>query len=123
MSSHHPIRVFLVDDVPELRMLVRLTLTEDPDIVVVGEAENGRAGVEGVAQAQPIQSGLPRNHSLAGLMKPQCRSKPSVRPVAFAQTSPASGRIEAELTLGFYSCKRLLGITTHCSWSIPWSGQ
>lgn len=53
MSAHRPIRVFLVDDVPELRMLVRLTLTEDPDIVVVGEAENGRAGVEGVAQAQP----------------------------------------------------------------------
>jgi len=48
-----PIRVFLVDDVTELRMLVRLTLEEDPDIIVVGEASNGREGVETVAAANP----------------------------------------------------------------------
>jgi DNA-binding NarL/FixJ family response regulator len=47
------IRVFLVDDVTELRMLVRLTLEEDDAIEVVGEASDGREGVEGVAATQP----------------------------------------------------------------------
>ena len=47
------IRVFLVDDVPELRLLVRLTLEEDPGIEVVGEASNGRDGVDGVAATTP----------------------------------------------------------------------
>src|SRR4051812_50094816 len=54
MSPHAPkIRVFLVDDVTELRMLVRIALEEDADFEVVGEAANGRDGVEGGAEAQP----------------------------------------------------------------------
>jgi DNA-binding NarL/FixJ family response regulator len=53
VSADSKIRVFLVDDVPELRLLVRLTLEEDPDIEVVGEASNGRDGVEGVADTSP----------------------------------------------------------------------
>ncbi|MFL5840787.1 MAG: response regulator [Thermoleophilaceae bacterium] len=47
------IRVFLVDDVKELRMLVRMALEDDPEIEVVGEASTGREGVEGVAATQP----------------------------------------------------------------------
>jgi DNA-binding NarL/FixJ family response regulator len=47
------IRVFLVDDVSDLRALVRIALEEDADFEVVGEAANGRDGVEGVAEAQP----------------------------------------------------------------------
>jgi DNA-binding NarL/FixJ family response regulator len=47
------IRVFLVDDVRELRRLVRLVLEEDPAIEVVGEASDGREGVEGVGRVQP----------------------------------------------------------------------
>jgi CheY-like chemotaxis protein len=47
------IRVFLVDDVRELRRLVRLVLEEDPSIEVVGEAGDGREGVEGVGETQP----------------------------------------------------------------------
>jgi CheY-like chemotaxis protein len=47
------IRVFLVDDVRELRALIRLVLEDDPAIEVVGEAGDGRDGVEGVARAQP----------------------------------------------------------------------
>jgi DNA-binding NarL/FixJ family response regulator len=53
MNADQKIRVFLVDDVNELRMLVRLTLEEDPQIEVVGEARDGRAGVAGVAETQP----------------------------------------------------------------------
>jgi DNA-binding NarL/FixJ family response regulator len=45
--------VVLVDDVPELRLLVRLTLEEDPGIEVVGEAANGRQGVEVVSATDP----------------------------------------------------------------------
>jgi DNA-binding NarL/FixJ family response regulator len=53
MAAPDKIRVFLVDDVTELRLLVRLTLEEDPEIEVVGEASDGHAGVEGVAETQP----------------------------------------------------------------------
>jgi DNA-binding NarL/FixJ family response regulator len=53
MAGPEKIRVFLVDDVSELRLLVRLTLEEDPGIEVVGEASDGHAGVEGVAETQP----------------------------------------------------------------------
>jgi DNA-binding NarL/FixJ family response regulator len=47
------VRVFVVDDVIELRMLVRAALEEDPEIEVVGEAADGRGGVEGVGETQP----------------------------------------------------------------------
>ena len=53
MSEAAPIRVFIVDDVTELRTLLRLTLEEDPSIVVVGEAANGHEGAQGVARVQP----------------------------------------------------------------------
>src|SRR4051794_620138 len=53
MNEENPIRVFLVDDVQELRLLVRIALEEDPKIEVVGEAANGREGVAGVAETQP----------------------------------------------------------------------
>jgi DNA-binding NarL/FixJ family response regulator len=53
MPETRPIRVFLVDDVRELRMLLRLELEEDPRIEVVGEAADGLEGVEGVARVQP----------------------------------------------------------------------
>ena len=53
MTANGKIGVFLVDDVVELRTLVRLSLEEDPDIEVVGEASNGREGVQGVGETQP----------------------------------------------------------------------
>jgi DNA-binding NarL/FixJ family response regulator len=48
-----PISVYLVDDVPELRELIRLGMEEDPDFEVVGEAEDGRGALEGIAQTRP----------------------------------------------------------------------
>jgi DNA-binding NarL/FixJ family response regulator len=53
VSDVRKIRVVLVDDVPELRLLVRVTLEEDPAIEVVGEASNGREGVEVVQATDP----------------------------------------------------------------------
>lgn len=47
------ISVFLVDDVPELRELIRYGLEGDEDFVVVGEAGDGAAAIEGVAETRP----------------------------------------------------------------------
>jgi DNA-binding NarL/FixJ family response regulator len=48
-----PISVFLVDDVAELRELIRWGMEEDPDFQVVGEAGDGRAAIEGIARTRP----------------------------------------------------------------------
>ena len=47
------VRVFLCDDVPDIRMLMRFALEEDPSLNVVGEADDGVAAVEGIASMQP----------------------------------------------------------------------
>ena len=52
-AIHHPIRIFLCDDVPAFRTLLRYTLEEDPDLQVVGEAGDGASGVAGVRDTQP----------------------------------------------------------------------
>jgi len=51
MSS--ALRIFLCDDVPELRALLRYGLEEDEDLQVVGEAGDALAGIEGVSDLQP----------------------------------------------------------------------
>lgn len=48
-----PITVFLVDDVPDMRMLLRLVLEADPELRVVGEAGDGAVAVEEIGRAQP----------------------------------------------------------------------
>jgi DNA-binding NarL/FixJ family response regulator len=48
-----PISVFLVDDVPELRELIKFGMEEDPGFKVVGEAGDGRSALEGIAETQP----------------------------------------------------------------------
>jgi DNA-binding NarL/FixJ family response regulator len=53
VSDGAKIRVVLVDDVPELRLIVRLRLEDDPEIDVVGEAANGRDGVRVVQETNP----------------------------------------------------------------------
>jgi DNA-binding NarL/FixJ family response regulator len=47
------ITVVLVDDEPGVRLLARLTLEEDGGIEILGEAANGRSGVELVSAMQP----------------------------------------------------------------------
>ncbi len=47
------ISVFLVDDVPELRELIRYGLEGDDDFAVVGEAGDGAAAIEGIAETRP----------------------------------------------------------------------
>ena len=48
-----PLRVFVADDVPDMRALVRFALEEDTDVIVVGEAGNGVEAVQGVTETQP----------------------------------------------------------------------
>ena len=47
------ITVFIADDVPELRELIRFGLEEDADFVVVGDAADGRGAIEGVELHAP----------------------------------------------------------------------
>jgi CheY-like chemotaxis protein len=53
-TSHDaPIDVVVCDDVAELRGLFRVELEQDGDIRVVGEAEDGRAALQMVAELPP----------------------------------------------------------------------
>jgi DNA-binding NarL/FixJ family response regulator len=48
-----PIRVVVVDDSEDLRLLLRMALEEEPDFTVVAEAPDGATGVEAVAEHTP----------------------------------------------------------------------
>ena len=48
-----PISIYLCDDVPELRALLRFGLEEDPGLKVVGEAGTALEAIEGVRSLRP----------------------------------------------------------------------
>jgi DNA-binding NarL/FixJ family response regulator len=48
-----PISVVVCDDVPELRRLARLVLEEGDEMVVVGEASDGREAIQVIEEHQP----------------------------------------------------------------------
>ena len=52
-TEERPISVFLVDDVPELRELIRFGIEDDPGFEVVGEAGDGRSALAGIAEKRP----------------------------------------------------------------------
>jgi DNA-binding NarL/FixJ family response regulator len=52
-AERAPISVYLVDDVPELRELIKFGLEDDPDFEIVGEAGDGRTALEGIAKTHP----------------------------------------------------------------------
>lgn len=45
--------IYLCDDVPELRQLLRVILEEDPSLRVVGETGDAQVGIEEIAELQP----------------------------------------------------------------------
>jgi DNA-binding NarL/FixJ family response regulator len=53
VTEQGPISVYLVDDVPELRELVKYGMEDDPGFEVVGEAGDGRSALEGIATTRP----------------------------------------------------------------------
>jgi DNA-binding NarL/FixJ family response regulator len=52
-TERAPISVYLVDDVPELRELIKYGMEEDPGFEVVGEAGDGKSAIEGIAETRP----------------------------------------------------------------------
>ena len=48
-----PVRVFVCDDAPEHRALVRAVLADEPDLEVVGEAIDGATCLTGLALTRP----------------------------------------------------------------------
>jgi DNA-binding NarL/FixJ family response regulator len=47
------VNVYLCDDVPELRQLLRIILEEDPGLRVVGESGDAQVVIEEIAELQP----------------------------------------------------------------------
>jgi DNA-binding NarL/FixJ family response regulator len=47
------VHIYLCDDVPELRQLLRIILEEDPELLVVGETGDAEIGIEEIAELQP----------------------------------------------------------------------
>jgi DNA-binding NarL/FixJ family response regulator len=52
-ASDTVLTAVVVDDTPDIRMLTRLALEMDSSVRVVGEAENGRDGIDVVERHQP----------------------------------------------------------------------
>jgi DNA-binding NarL/FixJ family response regulator len=86
------IRVVLCDDAPSFRALLRYTLDEDPDVVVVGEAGDGEAGLAAVAALRPdvvlLDISMPRVQGLDAIGAMLARS-PGSRIVALSGFSAA----------------------------------
>lgn len=52
-DAKHPIRVFIVDDHPVVRLGLRQLLAQDPDIEVCGEAEQVKEAIDKLDKARP----------------------------------------------------------------------
>jgi DNA-binding NarL/FixJ family response regulator len=81
------ISVFLVDDVPELRELIRYGIEEDPAFEVVGEAGDGRSAIEGISESRPaavlLDLSMPDMNGLEAI--PEIRSRqPEVAIIVFS---------------------------------------
>jgi DNA-binding NarL/FixJ family response regulator len=94
------IRVVVCDDAPGFRALVRYALDEDPDLVVVGEAGDGEAGLAAVAALRPdvvlLDISMPRLQGLDAIGAMLARS-PGSRIIAlsgFAAADMADAAIE-----------------------------
>jgi len=76
-----PISVFVVDDVPELRELIRFGMEQDPAFEVIGEAGDGRSALEGIAETRPgavlLDLSMPDMNGLEAIMEIR-RNDPNV---------------------------------------------
>ena len=102
-----PITVFVCDDVAPLRRLIRAKLEEGGDLLVVGEAEDGLAGVAGIAELQPdvalLDISLPKLDGLAAIPRIK-RAAPDTAIILFSgfsaeRMAPAAAALGADLYL------------------------
>jgi DNA-binding NarL/FixJ family response regulator len=95
-TYHVALRVFLCDDSPGFRALVRAVL--NGDVEVVGEAGDGRTGVEGVAATAPdvlvLDLRMPGVDGFAALdAVSELPSPPRVLVVSATPQDEAAGRL------------------------------
>jgi DNA-binding NarL/FixJ family response regulator len=95
--GHGAMRVFLCDDVSDMRLLMRLTLEEEPDLEIVGEADCGDSALEAIPEAAPdvavVDLSMPGMSGL-DLIPRVRRLAPSTGIVAY--TALVSPRVEAQ---------------------------
>jgi DNA-binding NarL/FixJ family response regulator len=96
------VRVFLCDDVAEIRVLMRFTLEEDERLEVVGEAADGEGGVTGVVDTRAdvilLDLSMP---GMDGLEAIQRLLESSPRTAIVVLSGFSAGRLgEAALQLG-----------------------
>ena len=98
-----PIRVVLVDDSADLRLLVRLALEREADFTIVAEAGDGDAGVAAVAAHKPhlvlLDIAMPVMDGLQALTLIREESPGSIVVMLSAFTG-SSGAIDRALALG-----------------------
>src|SRR3954471_439433 len=103
VATAGPIRVVVVDDSYDLRLLVRLALEREADFTIVAEAADGSAGVEAVGAhkphlvlldiAMPVMDGL----QALTLIREECPGSIVVMLSAF---TGSSGAIDRAMGLG-----------------------
>ncbi len=102
-----PIRVLVVDDSATMRGLIRLTLSRDPDITVVGEAANAMEARESIKALVPdvmtLDVQMPKMDGLEFLEKVM-RLRPFPVVMVSGQTAQGSQATIAALELGAVSC-------------------
>jgi DNA-binding NarL/FixJ family response regulator len=97
-----PIRVFLCDDVPAFRALVRAVLEDDARCEVVGEAGDGVRGVAGIAATQPdvilLDLDMPGGDGLTAL--PAIRAAAPCARIVILSSAPAAQMAPRTLAAG-----------------------
>lgn len=103
------IGVLVVDDEPRHRELCRLALEQDPDLVFMAEAHNGRRGVELAGRLQPdvvvLDLRMPTMDGLTALPLIR-RAAPFARIVVWSGDGPLD--LEAALDAGACATVRKL---------------
>jgi len=103
MRATSPIRVVLIDDSDDLRLLVRLALEREQDFTIVAEATDGDSGVAAVAAYKPhlvlLDIAMPVMDGLQALTLVREESPGSIVVMLSAFTG-SSGAVERALSLG-----------------------